>query len=289
MTSFAKIKYSTSNPIFVVQVFKNYHDLTRRLKKTCYYGKHYTNTPSLPFSLIVVEFFNQAAANEDLKKLDLNYVTSVSKGSYITPCSIVLGMMYVEQLLHNNPDYLHKISPNELFLVSMMVASKFINESEEVYLGDFAVAGKQTVRDLTSLEREFLRHLLIPVPLDDALPSKKLIILISLAVYGSVVMVSMVQDWKLNAPPATVADWLNEIEYRLQYVLEKLSLNIYSPGSIDVVCVRHGLVGARIVRRESSWRGWHTYTDLLVMVERLAAQQDWTDLLAHLLSVSLYL
>ena len=38
----------------------------------------------------------------------------------ISPCAMMLALVYIERLRHRNPEYLQKISSSDLFLISMV-------------------------------------------------------------------------------------------------------------------------------------------------------------------------
>lgn len=38
----------------------------------------------------------------------------------ISPCSMMLALVYIERLRHRNPEYLQQISSSDLFLISMV-------------------------------------------------------------------------------------------------------------------------------------------------------------------------
>lgn len=40
----------------------------------------------------------------------------------ISPCAMMLALVYIERLRHRNPEYLQKISSSDLFLISMVCA-----------------------------------------------------------------------------------------------------------------------------------------------------------------------
>ncbi|KAJ8321064.1 hypothetical protein KUTeg_002651 [Tegillarca granosa] len=108
------------------------HDLiTERLRKTLYYGKNpNTDRPSLPLTEIAVEFFNEAAPRQ-LGKLDTYMASSSSRQTCMSPCSMMMGMLYIKRLRRHNMDYLQQISSSDLFLISVMMASKFIYDEEK--------------------------------------------------------------------------------------------------------------------------------------------------------------
>ncbi|NWI21797.1 CNPD1 protein, partial [Crypturellus soui] len=77
----------------------------------------------------------------------------------ISPCSMMLALVYIERLRHRNPEYLQQISSSDLFLISMMVASKYLydeGEEEEVFNDEWGAAGKVDVQTVNTLEMNFL-------------------------------------------------------------------------------------------------------------------------------------
>ncbi|KAG8125274.1 hypothetical protein E2320_020492 [Naja naja] len=68
----------------------------------------------------------------------------MSPGGLYFSCSMMLALVYIGLLRHRNPEYLQQISSSDLFLISMMVASKYLydeGEEEEVFNDEWA-AGK---------------------------------------------------------------------------------------------------------------------------------------------------
>lgn len=45
-----------------------------------------------------------------------------SREACISPCAMMLALVYIERLRHRNPEYLQKISSSDLFLISMVCA-----------------------------------------------------------------------------------------------------------------------------------------------------------------------
>jgi len=134
-------------------------ELTERLRKTLYFGKSPTSDrPSLPVTEIAVEFFREASPKE-LGKVDCYFAASASRKASMSPCSLMLGMLYIERLKNKNPEYLQQISSQDLFLISMMMASKYLYDEgvdEEVFNDEWADAANMDVKDLNELERSFL-------------------------------------------------------------------------------------------------------------------------------------
>ncbi|XP_078700831.1 protein CNPPD1-like [Branchiostoma floridae x Branchiostoma belcheri] len=143
------------------QVSPAHRELTERLRKTLYHGNltdEELKRPSAVATDIAVELLQKAAPSPK-NRLREKYAASVVNGVSISPCTLMLGMWYVERLKHRNPEYLQTVSSSDLFLVSMMVASKYLydeGEDEEVFNDEWAEAGKRDVEEVNTLEASFL-------------------------------------------------------------------------------------------------------------------------------------
>eukprot|EP00064_Thunnus_orientalis_P023101 superscaffoldBa00008414_g23329 len=117
--------------------------LTERVRKRLYYGLDKDvslDALSCPVTDIAVEIF-QKSAPSPIRKLHKKYAAHVAREACISPCAMMLALVYIERLRHRNPEYLQKISSSDLFLISMMVASKYLydeGEEEEVFNDDIA-------------------------------------------------------------------------------------------------------------------------------------------------------
>uniref|UniRef100_A0A8C2X092 Protein CNPPD1 n=1 Tax=Cyclopterus lumpus TaxID=8103 RepID=A0A8C2X092_CYCLU len=135
--------------------------LTERVRKRLYYGLDMDGTLdalSCPVTDIAVEIF-QKSAPSPIRKLQKKYAAHVSREACISPCAMMLALVYIERLRHRNPEYLQKISSSDLFLISMMVASKYLydeGEEEEVFNDEWGAAGKLDVKTVNNLEMNFL-------------------------------------------------------------------------------------------------------------------------------------
>jgi len=136
--------------------------LSNRLRKTLYYGKFSDATlPSFPMNDVAVDILN---ANTPLspKKLEHKFATKVARKVKISPCALMMGIIYSERLRRKNPDALKKMSSTDLFLISVMVASKYLydeGEEEEVFNDEWANAGSYNANEVNKLEMEFLAAL----------------------------------------------------------------------------------------------------------------------------------
>ncbi|KAJ8967526.1 hypothetical protein NQ314_002841 [Rhamnusium bicolor] len=132
-----------------------------RITKTLYYGKlPKTDSLSLPVTELATELFSEAQKGKSLERLHCNEAAKISRNACVSPCSLVLAMLYLERLKKCNPEYLDRTAPSDLFLVSLMVSCKFLfddGESDEVFVDEWAASGEISVRELVLLEKDFLK------------------------------------------------------------------------------------------------------------------------------------
>ncbi|KAM8933784.1 protein CNPPD1 [Pelodytes ibericus] len=135
---------------------------SERVRKRLYYGLD-GDCPmenlSSPVADIAVELL-QKAAPSPIRRLHKKYAAHVSREACISPCSMMLALVYIERLRYRNPEYLQQISSSDLFLISMMVASKYLydeGEEEEVFNDEWGAAGRLDVQTVNTLEMNFLR------------------------------------------------------------------------------------------------------------------------------------
>ncbi|XP_011306324.1 protein CNPPD1 [Fopius arisanus] len=131
-----------------------------RITKSLYYSKlPMTDRLSLPVTEFAAELFSEVKSGCTLERLDVEEASRISRNACVSPCSFVLALLYLERLKDCNPEYLYKVAPSELFLVSLMIASKFLNddgEEDEVFNAEWAQSGDLTVPQMNRLEKEFL-------------------------------------------------------------------------------------------------------------------------------------
>ncbi|XP_039504296.1 protein CNPPD1 [Pimephales promelas] len=134
---------------------------SERVRKRLYYGID-SDSPldalSCPMTDIAVELL-QKSAPSPIRKLHKKYAAHVAREACISPCAMMLALIYIERLRHRNPEYLQQISSSDLFLISMMVASKYLydeGEDEEVFNDEWGTAAKLDVHTVNTLEMNFL-------------------------------------------------------------------------------------------------------------------------------------
>lgn len=69
---------------------------------------------------LAAELFSEVQKGKSLERLHYNQAAEISRNACISPCSLVLAMLYLERLKKCNPEYLGKTAPSDLFLVSLV-------------------------------------------------------------------------------------------------------------------------------------------------------------------------
>jgi Cyclin len=127
-----------------------------RIRKTLYYGPSLKcpNRISRPMAELSAEFFSETHKNHSLNRL--NY-TSLGKYNNVTPCPLLIALIYLDRLNNTDPSFARRITPSELFLVSLMVSTKFYcGHDEELYISDWAEYGNISAERMMEIELEFL-------------------------------------------------------------------------------------------------------------------------------------
>merc|ERR550519_2281166 len=145
------------------QIFPAHETLNDRFCKTLYYGRlPSTDRTSLPLTQLAVDRFTGVgldALGEKLGRLDIGRASDISRNACASPTSLVLALLYLERLRRNNPSYLNTITSADLFLVSLLVANKFLHddgEEDEVFNDEWASSGGIDTKELNRLELSFL-------------------------------------------------------------------------------------------------------------------------------------
>lgn len=72
------------------------------------------------FSELAAEIFTEVKNGQTLERLDVEEASRISRNACVSPCSLVLALLYLERLKDCNPEYLQRVAPSELFLVSLV-------------------------------------------------------------------------------------------------------------------------------------------------------------------------
>ncbi|KAG6462908.1 protein CNPPD1 [Manduca sexta] len=138
----------------------DHKEFLRRITKTLYYGQ----LPTLPcLSLPVTEIscaaWSSAQRGRSLRRLRADAAAGIARSACVSPCALVLALLYLERLNSCNPDYIAAAEPADLFLVSLMVGNKFLQddgEDDDVFCSEWAASGGIELKQLKKLEVEFL-------------------------------------------------------------------------------------------------------------------------------------
>ncbi|CAB3982389.1 CNPPD1-like [Paramuricea clavata] len=155
---FQDVNNACSSDKIYMDSHKNFQE---RLRKTLYYGKYADGTlPSPIVTDVAVRLINSKTSGK--KSLDKHQAARITRRARISPCALMMGILYTERLAQSNPNYLKKVSSSDLFMVSMLVASKYLyddGEGDDAYNYDWCKAGNYHIHDLNRLEREFLNSI----------------------------------------------------------------------------------------------------------------------------------
>ncbi|KAL0893479.1 hypothetical protein ABMA27_013680 [Loxostege sticticalis] len=138
----------------------DHKEFLKRITKTLYYGQ----LPALPcLSLPVTEIscslWSIPQRGRSLRRLHADAAARLARGACVSPCALVLALLYLERLHTANPDYLAATPPADIFLVSLMVGNKFLQddgEDDEVICSEWAASGGVDLKQLKKLELDFL-------------------------------------------------------------------------------------------------------------------------------------
>ncbi|GFT01137.1 protein CNPPD1 [Nephila pilipes] len=145
------------------EVFNDHLRMKKRFQRTLYAGgfddvDDLPDHPPLALTGLALELFSKAVPNYGLDILDMDYVSATSEAARISPCVMIIAMIYLERLQIIDSEYLETVSPPGLFVVTMLVASKFLFEDEEDVVTNlmWSKVLNLDVKELNNLERDFL-------------------------------------------------------------------------------------------------------------------------------------
>ncbi|KPJ12220.1 Protein CNPPD1 [Papilio machaon] len=143
-----------------IKTIGDHDEFLKRITKTLYYGE-LPDLPclSLPVTEISCELWSVAQRGRSLRRLRADAAAGIARSACVSPCALVLAILYLERLKSCNKDYLTSAAPADLFLVSLMVSNKFLQddgEDDEVICSEWAASGGLKLNQLKKLEVEFL-------------------------------------------------------------------------------------------------------------------------------------
>ncbi|KAK7490883.1 hypothetical protein BaRGS_00017939 [Batillaria attramentaria] len=134
------------------------NDFRKRLRKTLYCGDLEPEDASLALTDLSVEYF-QGLAPHKLGYVDLQSASTITSHDTVSTSSVAMGMIYAKRLQRKRPDYVQKMSSSDLFLISMMMASKYLYDEgveEEVFNDEWAENADVEKEEMNRMERDFL-------------------------------------------------------------------------------------------------------------------------------------
>ncbi|XP_058058583.1 protein CNPPD1 [Anopheles bellator] len=143
------------HPNFTDSQVIDHEEFLARIKKTLYYGsaKVRCTKISRPLADYAADVFSETHRGHSLSRLNFATVGKLT----VAPCSLILAMIYLDRLNATDPTFVRRVTPSELFIVSMMVSTKFYcGYDEDIYLSAWAESGNMTREQMKSLELEFL-------------------------------------------------------------------------------------------------------------------------------------
>uniref|UniRef100_V9IKZ4 Uncharacterized protein n=1 Tax=Apis cerana TaxID=7461 RepID=V9IKZ4_APICE len=77
----------------------NHDDFLNRISKSLYYAKlPVTDCLSLPVTELAAELFTEVKSGYTLERLDVEEASRISRNACVSPCSLVLALLYLERL-----------------------------------------------------------------------------------------------------------------------------------------------------------------------------------------------
>ncbi|XP_030377325.1 protein CNPPD1 [Scaptodrosophila lebanonensis] len=146
-----RTKYVTANSKKVMQ----HEDFIDRIRKTLYYGVGNEEDMEVSGPLAEYAAFSFSQAHYSFS---LNRLSKITAGKmHATPCSLIMALIYLDRLNVIDPGYARRITPQELFVVSLMISTKFYaGHDERFYLEDWTKQGHMSEDRIKAMELEFL-------------------------------------------------------------------------------------------------------------------------------------
>lgn len=89
------------------------NEFFNRIQKSLYYNDRRL---SIPLSDYIADSFSETHTGYSLNRLNYSTVGNL----HSTPCTLILALCYLERLKEADPGYSKRVTPTELFLVSMV-------------------------------------------------------------------------------------------------------------------------------------------------------------------------
>ncbi|VDO18688.1 unnamed protein product [Heligmosomoides polygyrus] len=117
---------------------------------------------------LVVDFFNKRSPFDYMKP---ETSATISGRGYADPCTLVVAMVYLDRIRVKNKNWFESSDPTDLYLPSLVLASKFLHDSDtydRASNAEWAEAANISSEHLNQLEWEFVQRLNWNVMVDQA-------------------------------------------------------------------------------------------------------------------------
>ncbi|XP_037807492.1 uncharacterized protein LOC119600960 [Lucilia sericata] len=157
---------TSATPTKTTKKVLSHDEFMKRINKTLYFGNDFLDSdddndnvgPALEMSKPLAEYASELFS-ESHRGYTLNRLSCVEASSLqtATPATLIMALIYLDRLNVTDPGYVRRITPQELFIVSMMISTKFyVGYDEEIYMSDWAEYGNISEDKLKQLELNFL-------------------------------------------------------------------------------------------------------------------------------------
>uniref|UniRef100_A0A1L8D9H9 Protein CNPPD1 n=1 Tax=Nyssomyia neivai TaxID=330878 RepID=A0A1L8D9H9_9DIPT len=148
------------NPSDLLSYEESHQDIMYRIQKSLYYGGFQVlpelENISAPLCDLTAGIFSNCHRGYSLQRLNSVTIGRVQS----SPFPLIMSLVYLDLLQELDPTFVQSVTPTELFVCIMLVATKFYcGYDEEICLGQWAKYAKVTVERLKKIELELLKAL----------------------------------------------------------------------------------------------------------------------------------
>uniref|UniRef100_A0A7E4ZUL8 Protein CNPPD1 n=1 Tax=Panagrellus redivivus TaxID=6233 RepID=A0A7E4ZUL8_PANRE len=114
---------------------------------------------TVPLTEMVVDYFDR---HNSFDRLDLAFAAKVARDCCVDPTTLIVAMIYVDRLRRSNTSDFTEMTPDDLYLGSLVLATKFLQDAdveEYVWNDEWATCASRTVKSVNALELELLGKL----------------------------------------------------------------------------------------------------------------------------------
>lgn len=69
---------------------------------------------------LATELYNEVKKDKSLERLQVREAAEINQNACVSTCSLVLAILYLEKIRTLNPEYVDRVAPSELFVVSLV-------------------------------------------------------------------------------------------------------------------------------------------------------------------------